>query len=71
MLKTGKKTVKSNHHKAQLFAESVEGNFAIESHLFSKQHFDRIKKFVEAHSYHFTPLNSLNEISTDIDDDSD
>ena len=43
----------------------------MESHLFSKLHFDRINKFVEAHSYHFTPLNSLNDISTDTDDDSD
>ena len=49
----------------------MERNFGIESHLFSKSHFDRINKFVEAHSYHFTTLNSLNNISTDTDDDSD
>ena len=57
--------------KAQLFAESVERNFGIESHLFRKSHFDRIDKFVEAHSYHFTPLDSLNDNTTDTDDDSD
>ena len=49
MLKLGK----TNPEKTQLFAESVESNFGIESHLFQKSHFDRINKFVEAHSYHF------------------
>ena len=56
MLKLGNKTAKTNPEKAQLFAESVERNFGIESHLFSKSQFDHINKFVEAHSYHFTPL---------------
>ena len=49
MLKLGNKTAKTNPEKAQLFAESVERNFGIESHLFRKSHFDRINKFVEAH----------------------
>ena len=49
----------------------MERHFGIESHLFSKSHFDWINKLVEAHSYHFTPLNSLNDISTDTDDDRD
>ena len=70
-LKLGNKTAKTNPEKAQLFAESVERNFGIESHLFSKSQFDRINKFVEAHSYHFTPLNSLYDSITDTDDDSD
>ena len=34
-------------------------------------HNDCINKFVEAHSYHFTPLNSLYDNITDTDDDSD
>ena len=51
-LKLTNKTVKANPEKAQLFAESVERNFDIESHLFSKSHF---LKFVEDHSNHFTP----------------
>ena len=55
-LKLGNKTAKTNPKKAQLFAKSVERNFGIESHLFRKSHFDRIYKFVEAHSYHFTLL---------------
>ena len=69
--KLGSKTAKTNSEKAQLFAKSVERNFGIESHLFQKSHFDRINKLVEAHSYHFTPLDSLNGITTGTDDDSD
>ena len=34
-------------------------------------HFDQINKFIEAHSYHFTPLDSLHDNVTDTDDDSD
>ena len=56
MLKLGNKTAKTNPEKAQLFAKSVKRNFGIESHLFRKSHFDQNHKFVEAHSYHFTPL---------------
>ena len=70
-LKLGNKTAKTNPQKAQLFAESVERNFGIESHLFRKSHFDRINKFVEAHSYHFTPLDPIHDSTTDTDDDCD
>ena len=70
-LKLGNKTAKTNPEKAQLFAKSVKRNFGIESHLFQKSHFDCINKFAEAHSYHFIPLDSLNDITTDTDDDSD
>ena len=66
-LKLGNKTAKTNPKKAK----SVERNFGIESHLFRKSHFERINKFVEAHSYHLTPLDSLNDNTTDTDDDSD
>ena len=41
------------------------------SALRQKSHFDRINKLVEAHSYRFTPLDSLNGITTGTDDDSD
>ena len=50
---------------------SVERNFGIESHLFRKSHFERINKFVEAHSCHSILLDSLNDNTTDTDDDSD
>ena len=39
MLKLGNKTAKTNPEKAQFFAESVERNFGIKSHLFRKSHF--------------------------------
>ena len=55
---------------AQLFAESVEINFGIESHLFGKSNFDHINKFVEAHSCHVIPLDSISDSVTDTDDDS-
>ena len=71
MLKLGNKTAKTNPKKAQVFAENVERNFGIESHLFRKSQFACINKFVEAHSYQFTPLNSLHYNITDTDDDSD
>ena len=71
MLKLRHETTKTNPEKAQLFAKSVKRNFGIESHLFRKSHFERIKKFVEAHSYHFTPLHSLHDNVTDTDDNSD
>ena len=71
VLNLGNKTAKTNPEKAQLFAESVERNFGIESHLFRKSHFDHINKFVEAHSYHFTPLDSIHDSTTNTDDDSD
>ena len=71
MLKLGNKTAKANPEKAQLFVESVKRNFGIESHLFSKSQFDRINKFVEAHSNHFTPLDLLHDNITDTDNDSD
>ena len=70
-LKLGNKTAKTNPEKAQLFAESVERNFGIESHLLRNSHFDHINKFEEAHSYHFTPLDSIHDSTTDTDDDSD
>ena len=71
MLSNGNKTAKTNPEKAQLFAKIVKRNFGIESHLFRKSDFGCINKFVEAHSYHFTPLDSLHDNMTDTDDDSD
>ena len=45
--------------------------FSLARQIFRPRHFDFINKFVEAHSYHFTPLDSLNDNVTDTDDDSD
>ena len=71
MHKLGNKTAKPYPENAQLFAKSVERNFGNESHLFSRSQSDHINKFVEAHSYNFTPLDSLYDNITDTDDDSD
>ena len=49
----------------------MERNFGIDSHLFRKSQLDQINKFIEAHSYHFTPLGSLHDNVTDTGDDSD
>ena len=68
MLKLGNKTAETNPEKAQLFAESVKRNFGNER---QKLHFDHINKFVEAHSYHFTPLDLLHDSVTHTDDNSD
>ena len=54
-LKLGNKTAKTNPEKAQLFAESVERNFGIESHLFSKSHFVRRSSFTPFHTIRITP----------------
>ena len=70
-LRLGNKTAKTNPEKAQIFAESVERNFGIESYLFRESHFDCIDKFVEASSYHFTQLDSIHDNVTDTDDNSD
>ena len=70
MLKLGNRTAKTNPEKVQLFVESVEKNFGIESHLFRKSHFDSMNKFVEARSYHFTLLDSLNNNLTNTYEDS-
>ena len=70
-LKLGNKTSKTNAEKTELFAKSAERNFGFESYLIRKSHFDHINKFAEAHPYHFTPLDSLNDNLTDTDNDSD
>ena len=41
------KVAKTNADKAQLFAESVERHFGIESDHFDSNHFDEVNKFIE------------------------
>ena len=59
---------KTNAEKDQLFAESVEQNFGIESYLFSKFLFDWINELVEGDPYHFITLQSLNDNVGHVDD---
>ena len=59
MFNLGNKTAKTNPENAQLFAESVERNFGIESHLLWKSHFDRINfcrsSFISFRTIKLTP----------------
>ena len=49
------KVAKTNADKAQLFAESVERNFGIESDHFDSNHFDEVNKFIEDNQRYFYP----------------
>ena len=50
------KVAKTNTDKAQLFAESVEKHFGIESDHFDSNHFDEVNKFIEDnHRYFYHP----------------
>ena len=50
------KVAKTNADKAQLFAESVERHFGIESEHVDSNHFDEVKKFIEDnHGYFYPP----------------
>ena len=49
------KVAKTNADKAQLFAESVERNFGIESDHFDSNHFDEVNKFIKDNHRYFYP----------------
>ena len=49
------KVAKTNADKAQLFAESVERHFGIESNHFDSNHFDEVNKFIEDNHRYFYP----------------
>ena len=42
-----RETAKTNADKAQLFAESVERHFGIQSNNFDSNHFDEVNQFIE------------------------
>ena len=50
-----RKVAKTNANKAQLFAESVERHFGIESKHFDSNHFDEVNKFIEDNHKYFYP----------------
>ena len=45
----------TNVDKAQLFAESVERHFSIESKHFDSNHFNEVNKFIEDNQKYFYP----------------
>ena len=49
------KVAKTNADKAQLFAESVERHFVIESKHFDSNHFNEVNKFIEDNHRYFYP----------------
>ena len=60
------KVVKPNADKAQLFAESVERHFGIESNHFDSNHFDEVNKFIEDNHRYFYPPEDPDDYRFDV-----
>ena len=65
------KTAKTNADKAQLFAESVERHFSIQSNKFDSNHFDEVNQFIEDNYEYFYPPEDPDDYRSDMDDDHD
>ena len=65
------KTAKTNADKAQLFAESVERHFGIQSNNFDSNHFDEVNQFIEDNYEYFYPPKDPDDYRSDMDDDHD
>ena len=65
------KTPKTNADKAQLFAESVERHFSIQSNNFDSNHFDEVHQFTDYNYKYFYPLEDPDGYRSDMDDDHD
>ena len=70
-LRLDSKTTKTNADKAQLFAESVERHFGIQSDNFDLKHFDEVNQFIEDNYVYFYPPEDPDDYRTDMDDDHD
>ena len=64
-------TAKTNAGKAQLFAESVERHFGIQSDNFVLKHFDEINQFIGDNYVYFYPPEDPDDYRMDMDDDHD
>ena len=60
------KVAKTNADKAQLFAESVDRHFGIESIHFDSNHFDEVNKFVEDNHRYFYPPEDPDDYRFDV-----
>ena len=60
------KVAKTNADKAQLFAESVERHFGIESDHFDSNHLDDVKKFIEDNHRYFYPPEDPDDYRFDV-----
>ena len=65
------KTAKTNADTAQLFAESVERQFGIQSDNFDSKHFDEVNQFIEDNYEYFYPPEDPDDYGTGMDDDHD
>ena len=68
-LRLDAKTAKTNADKAQLFAESVERHFGIQSDNFDSKHFDEVNQFIEDNYVYFYPPEDPDDYRADMDDD--
>ena len=60
------KVAKANADKPQLFAESVERHFGIESDHFDSNHFDEVNKFIEDNHRYFYPTEDPDDYRFDV-----
>ena len=65
-LQHASKVAKINADKAQLFAESVERHFGIESVHFDSNHFNEVNKFIEDNYQHFYPPEDPDDYRFDV-----
>ena len=70
-LRLDAKTAKTSADKAQLFAESVEIHFCIQSNNFDSNHFDEVNQFIEDNYEYFYPPEDPNDYRLDMDDNHD
>ena len=70
-LRLDAKTAKTNADKAQLFSESVERHFGIQSDNFDSKHFDEVNQFIEDNYVYFYPSEDPDDYRADMDDDHD
>ena len=65
-LQHANKVAKTNADTAQLFAESVERHFGIESDHFDSNHFDEVNKFIEDNHRYFYPPEDPDDYRFDV-----
>ena len=63
------KTTKTSANKEQLFAESVERHFGIQSDNFDSKHCNEVNQFIEDNYEYFYPPEDPDNHRTDRDDD--
>ena len=70
-LRLDAKTTKTNADKAQLFAESVERYFGIQSDNFDSKHFDEVNQFIEDNYVYIFPPEDPDDYRADMANDHD